>query len=129
MYIYKIEDGRFSQEIYYPALLGDEKDIVNIPNGDDFYTEAYIICVEDKTVYCLGSIERDYPKNNQEHQSHKNNALYQEPCITEYLVYYYTYKDQVADNPECITAYDEQGALNIFQEDYPQFKIHSITQA
>jgi hypothetical protein len=129
MYTYKIEDGRFSQEINYPALLGYEKDIVNIPNGDDFSTEAYIICVEDKTVHCLGSIERDYPKNNQEHESYKSNALYKEPCLGEYLITYFDDQGQVVDSPECISAFNEQEAINLFHEDYPQTKLHSITQA
>ena len=126
MYTYHIEDGQFSSEHSSQGLLGDEGDVIKLYDFDDEYTEAYIICIIDSAVHCLGNIERTFPKSKEEHESYKSSIIEAYKTLESYQFTYYNSDDTLSEEPIFIEAYSQEQARKIFTDDYPKLRIYQI---
>jgi hypothetical protein len=66
-YFYHIEDGQFSFDHEDKRLLGNEGDVIEIPNDFGDASKVYILYIEGSYIECIGEIERSFPKNWAEH--------------------------------------------------------------
>ena len=71
-YRYHVEDGQFSFDFEKDYLIGKEGEIVELPTDrTDDLDRIYILFVDGNYVECVGNIERDFPKNQEEHNGLK----------------------------------------------------------
>lgn len=128
MYTYIVEDGQFSSEHFLPSLLGDEGDTVTIYE-DDHGTDIFIALIQEKTVYCIGCIDREFPSSIEEFNNLRNYYLetYSPSKRYTYQFTYYNEKDEVSDDPIFIEANSEEEAMILFKEDYPKLRIYQCS--
>jgi hypothetical protein len=76
-YDYHVEDGQFSFEFKEDRLIGKEGEIVKLytDRSGDIEDEIYILFIDGFYVECIGSIERSFPVNKQEHEELKQQML------------------------------------------------------
>lgn len=128
MYTYIVEDGQFSSEHFLPSLLGEEGDAVTIYD-DEHGTDIFIASIQDKTVYCIGCIDREFPSSIEEFHNLRNYYLdtYSPANTYTYQFTYYNDKDEVSDDPVFIEAKSEEQARSLFREDYPRLRIYQCS--
>lgn len=130
-YNYFVEDGQFTSEHRLNRLLGLEKDIIEIPfdeyGNDDHSIEACILYIHGNDVYCVGNIERNFPKSSQEFESYRK--YYEDSFKVEktYQISFYNSDDNVDDSPIFLEAYSKEEAEVQFKVDYPDRVIHLVT--
>lgn len=75
-YHYHIEDGQFSFDFTKSYLLGKEGDIVRTSTDrTDDEDEIYILFIDGFYVECIGNIDRNFPKNIEEHNEVKRQTM------------------------------------------------------
>lgn len=130
-YNYFVEDGQFTSEHRLNRLLGFEKDVIEIPRdeygNDDDFVEAYVLFIQRNDVYCIGNIERDFPKSNQEYDSYRNYFEDRLKVEKTYQLTFYDSDENIDDSPIFVEAYSEEEALEKFKTDYPDRVIHQIS--
>ena len=125
-YLYNIEDGQFSREIYSEKLLGYERDIIQL-DDDGEMIESYIVYIEDNYIQCIGNIERCFPKSLDEHKKLVEALrIIEEKEDLEFLITYMNRDREIFDEQELIIAKNKDEARKLFKQDYPQYEIYQI---
>lgn len=71
-FYYHIEDGQFSIDFEANYLIGNEGDIIKVSTDrSDDLEDVYILFIDGNNVECIGNIEREFPKSEQEHNELK----------------------------------------------------------
>lgn len=79
-YFYHIEDRQFSTDIEHERLLGKEGDMIRLDTGRHLegLDTVYILFINGNYVECIGDVEREFPRDQEEHERLKEemNASY-----------------------------------------------------
>lgn len=75
-YHYHVEDGQFWFDFTDNKLLGKERDIIRVKQPyDELENDIYILFIDDRYVECIGSFERYFPQDENEHNRLKAIVL------------------------------------------------------
>jgi hypothetical protein len=128
-YNYFVEDGQFSFEVCLDRLLGAEGQVVALGvDGEDEYSQTYILAITGTDVYCIGTIENSIPQTQEAIDSWKAYFSIGDD-YTEFEVTYLAAGEEWSSKKEMkevIEAGSETDVRAQFRNMYPDCWIHRI---